>query len=352
MRERTRFISINDRRVGLSEPVYIVAEMSGNHNGDYDRAVRIIEAAAEVGADAIKIQTYMADTMTIDSDREPFRIEGTLWDGRTLYDLYEEAHTPWEWHADLQTVAHENGLDFFSTPFDASAVDFLEDLDVPVYKIASFENVDLPLIRRIAETGKPTIRSTGMATLGEIDEAVCAFREAGGKGLVLLKCTSAYPAPPEEANLRTIPHMADAFDVPVGLSDHTMGGAVPTVAVALGACVIEKHLTLSREEEGPDSDFSMEPSEFRHMVEFVRTAEKALGHVNYERTEAQQESLVFRRSLFVVKDVEQGEPLTEENVRSIRPGHGLHTHHLSDVLGHRAARDIKRGTPLQWDLVL
>jgi N-acetylneuraminate synthase len=346
-----RTITINDRRVGAGEPPYVVAEMSANHNGDYDRAVRIVEAAAEAGADAIKLQTYTADTMTIDSDREPFRIEGTLWDGRTLYDLYEEASTPWEWHADLQEIAYENGLDFFSSPFDAGAVAFLEDLDVPAYKIASFENVDLPLIRHIAETGKPTIMSTGMATLGEIDEAVRTFREAGGEELVLLKCTSAYPAPPEEANLRTIPHMADAFDVPTGLSDHTMGGAVPVAATALGACVIEKHLTLFRADEGPDSDFSMEPDEFARMVDDVHTVEKALGRVNYERTEAQEESVVFRRSLFIVEDVEQGEPLTENNVRSIRPGHGLHTRHLSDLVGRRAVRDIERGTPVAWELV-
>lgn len=344
-------MQINGRPIGPDHPAYIVAEMSANHGHDLDKAFRIIEAMKEAGADAVKIQTYTPDTITIDSDKKPFRIEGTLWDGRTLYELYGEAYTPWDWHEALQQKAHEMGLDFFSTPFDHTAVDFLLDLDVPVFKIASFENVDLPLIRRVAATQRPVIMSTGMASLAEVDEAVRAFREAGGAELALLKCTSAYPAPPEEANLNTIPHLRDTFDVVVGLSDHTMSEAVPVAAVALGACVIEKHFTLSRDEPGPDSAFSLEPEEFRRMVESVRTAEKALGRVSYELTQKQQASKVFRRSLFVVQDVRAGEPFTAENIRSIRPGDGLHTRHYEEVLGRRASEDIERGTPLRWSLV-
>lgn len=341
-------MKINDRRIGFGQPAYVIAEMSANHHHDYDRAVQIVEAAAEAGADAVKLQTYTADTMTIDCDKEPFQIEGTLWDGRTLYDLYEEAYTPWDWQPKLKEVANDLGLDLFSTPFDASAVEFLEEMNVPAYKIASFENVDLPLIRRIAQTGKPTIMSTGMATLGEIEEAVCAFREAGGEALALLKCTSAYPAPPEEMHLRTIPHLAETFDVVAGLSDHTLGTTVPVAAVALGARIIEKHFTLSREDEGPDSSFSLEPDEFKQMVHAVRTTEKALGSISYEVTEREEESRVFRRSLFVVQDVKEGERFTENNVRSIRPGYGLHTRHRDNVLGQTASQDIDRGCSLAW----
>lgn len=339
---------IKGESVGDGSPAYVVAEMSANHNQDFARAVRIVEAAAEAGADAIKLQTYRPDTLTIECDKEPFQIKEGPWAGRTLYDLYEEAYTPWDWHPELQEIAHDLGLDFFSTPFDGSAVEFLEELDVPVYKIASFENVDLPLIRRIAETGKPTIMSTGMATLGEIDEAVRAFRDAGGTELALLACTSSYPAPPEEMHLRRIPHLAETFDVVPGLSDHTLGTEVPVAATALGAQIFEKHLTLSREEEGPDSDFSLEPDEFAEMVQAVRKTEKAMGEVRYETTEKEFESESFRRSLFVVKDVEEAEVFTEENVRSIRPGGGLHTRHFEDVIGRKAADDVERGTPLQW----
>ncbi|MCS3643320.1 pseudaminic acid synthase [Salinibacter ruber] len=342
---------IKDRMVGGEAPAYIVAEMSANHNQEYDRAVQIAEAAAEAGADAIKLQTYRPDTMTIDSDREPFQIKEGPWAGRTLYDLYEEAYTPWDWQPELQEIAHELGLDFFSSPFDASAVEFLEDLDVPVYKIASFENVDLPLIRRVAETGKPTIMSTGMATLGEIDEAVRAFRDAGGTELALLACTSSYPAPPEEMHLRRIPHLAETFNVVPGLSDHTLGTEVPVAGVALGARIVEKHLTLSREEEGPDSGFSLEPDEFSEMVRAVRKTEKAIGGVRYETTKKESESETFRRSLFVVEDVEEGEEFTEENVRSIRPGNGLAPKHLDSVLGSIAVDDLTRGTPLSWSVV-
>lgn len=345
-------IQIGNRRIGPGEPMYIVAEMSANHNQNFEQAVKILEAAKDAGADAVKLQTYTPDTMTIDCDNEYFRIgKGTIWEGRILYDLYGEAYTPWEWQPKLKEIASDLGLDLFSTPFDPTAVDFLEEMEVPAYKVASFEIVDLPLLRRIAQTGKPIIMSTGMATLAEIDEAVRTIREAGGSQLALLKCTSAYPAPPEEMNLRTIPHMAEAFHVPVGLSDHTLGIAVPVAAVVLGACIVEKHLTISRQISGPDSAFSLEPHEFKAMVEAIRTVEKALGKVQYEVGEREAASRVFRRSLFVVQDVKAGEIFTNENVRSIRPGYGLHPRELPKVLGRRAARDIRRGTPLSWELI-
>lgn len=346
-----RHITIAGRRVGPGEPTFIIAELSANHQQSIDHAMAVVRAAKEAGADAIKLQTYTPQTITIDCDNEHFRIEGTVWDGRKLYELYEEAQTPWAWHEPIRDLAHDLGLIFFSTPFDASAVRFLAGLDVPAYKIASFENVDIPLLREVAQLGKPIIMSTGMATLAEIDEAVAAVRAAGGKQLALLKCTSAYPASPEEANLRTIPHLAQAFGVPAGLSDHTLDVAVPVAAVAMGACIIEKHLTLSRKDPGPDSAFSLEPHEFRAMVSAVRTAELALGDVHYGVSPRELRSRAFRRSLFVVREVRRGEVLTTDNVRSIRPGHGLHTRHLPDVLGRTAARDIARGTPLSWDLV-
>jgi pseudaminic acid synthase len=331
---------------------FIVAELSANHGHRLETALKLVQAAKECGADAVKLQTYTADTITLDCSNEYFQIKhGTIWDGTTLHKLYGEAYTPWEWHRPIQEAVEREGMIFFSTPFDFSAVDFLESLNVPLYKIASFELVDLPLIRKVALTGKPAIISTGMATLGEIDEAVRTFRDAGGKQLVLLKCTSAYPTPPEEMNLRTIPHLAEAFDTPVGLSDHTLGIAVPVAAVALGACVIEKHLTMDRSEPGPDSAFSLEPAEFKSMVEAVRTAEQALGYVTYEASEKEKASRSFRRSLFIVQDIKAGDIFTEENVRSIRPGYGLPVKHAVDVLGRRAARDIKRGTPLTWDML-
>jgi N-acetylneuraminate synthase len=326
--------------------------MSANHGHDYDRAAKIIEAARDAGADAIKLQTYTADTLTIQSDKEYFRVKGgTLWDGRTLYDLYQEAHTPWEWQPKLQRVATDLGLHLFSTPFDDTAVDFLEEMGVPAYKVASFELVDLQLIRRVAATGKPIIMSTGMASLAEIDEAVRTARDAGAKEIALLKCTSAYPAPAEEANLRVIPHLAETFRVVAGLSDHTMGIAAPIAAVALGACIIEKHFTLSRSFPGPDSAFSLEPDEFRDMVDVVRTTGEALGEVQYEITDKERASLVFRRSLFVTRDVKAGDVFTPENLRSIRPGHGLPPRYLPEVLGRRAATNIVAGTPLAWNLV-
>ncbi len=344
-------LTVNGKEIGADQPVYTVAEMSANHNNDFDRAVEITRAAAEAGADAIKLQTYRPNTLTIDSDNEPFQIKEGPWAGRTLYDLYEEAYTPWDWHPELQEIAHELGLDFFSTPFDASAVEFLEELDVPIYKIASFENVDLPLIRRIAKTGKPTIMSTGMATLGEIDEAVRAFREAGGTELALLACTSSYPAPPEEMHLRRIPHLAETFGVVPGLSDHTLGTEVPVAGVALGARIVEKHLTLSREEEGPDSDFSLEPDEFSEMVQAVRKTEKAIGQVRYETTKKESESETFRRSLFVVEDIKKGDRFTANNVGSIRPGHGIAPKHYNGIIGKKADRDIEKGTPMKMSYI-
>jgi pseudaminic acid synthase len=344
-------IEINGRRIGPGEPAYIVAEMSANHGQDFSKAVKIVEAAKESGADAIKLQTYTSDTMTINCDNGHFQVKGTMWNGRNLYELYAEAHTPWEWQPKLKDVADQIGIDLFSTPFDETAVDFLQAMDVPAHKIASFEIVDIPLLGKIARTGKPLIMSTGMATQAEIKEAVETIRAAGGRQLALLKCTSAYPAPAAEMHLRTIPHLAEAFGVPVGLSDHTMEMAVPAAAVALGACIIEKHFTLTRSQPGPDSAFSLEPHEFKAMVEAVRTVEKALGAVHYGVSDEESRSRAFRRSLFVVEDVKNGEVLTTANVRSIRPGFGMHTRHLNEVIGKRASRDIARGTPLSWDLV-
>jgi N-acetylneuraminate synthase len=346
-------IKINNRDVGIGAPVYIVAEMSANHRQDFDKAIKIVQAAKEAGADAIKMQTYTPDTLTINCNNEYFQIgNGTIWEGRNLYDLYGEAYTPWDWQPKLKAIADDLGLDLFSTAFDHTSVDFLEAMDVPAYKIASFEVVDLSLIRRIAKTGKPIIMSTGMATLGEIDEAVQAIHSEGNKQLALLKCTSSYPAPPEEMNLRTIPHLAKVFSVPVGLSDHTLGITVPIAAVAMGACIIEKHFTLSRALPGPDSLFSLEPHEFKAMVEAVRVAERALGKVNYQVTDHESASRVFRRSLFVVKDMKVGEVFTSDNVRSIRPADGLHPRYLQTILGRMASRDIPRGTPLDWSLVM
>lgn len=345
-------IQINRRRIGPGEPVYIIAEISANHNQDFNQAAELIRAAKGCGADAVKLQTYTPDTLTINCSRPEFRAGGgTLWDGKVLYDLYTEAYMPWEWQPKLKVAAEELGLDFFSTPYDASSLDFLEEMGVPVHKLASFELVDLPLIEKMAATGKPLIISTGMATLSEIEEAVQTARRAGAEQMVLLKCNSAYPAPYEEMNLKTIPHLAEVFGVPVGLSDHTLGIAAPVAAVALGACVVEKHFTMSRSVPGPDSAFSLEPHEFREMVEAVRAAEKALGRVHYGVNEKESRSRVFRRSLFVVEDMKAGEEFTDKNVRSIRPGYGLHTRHLKEVLGRRASCDIERGTPLGWELI-
>ena len=344
-----REIVIGKRRVGTGHPVYVIAELSANHGGNFQRAARTIRAMKAAGADAVKVQTYTADTLTIACDNKFFKIGGgTLWDGRTLHELYQEASMPWDWQPKLQKIARAIGLDFFSTPFDATAVDFLEKLKVPAHKIASFELVDIPLIKKIASTGKPIIASTGMATVEEIREALKAARGSGARQIALLKCTSAYPAKPEEMNLRTLPDMAKRFGVPVGLSDHTMGIAASVAAVALGACIVEKHFTLSRKFSGPDSAFSLEPDEFAEMVAAIRAAEKAMGRVNYRISAGEKKSRKFRRSLFVVADVKACEKFTEKNVRSIRPGNGLRTRHLAEVLGKKAARDVKRGTPLRW----
>ncbi len=345
--------TLGGRVVGPGRPALIIAELSANHNQRFDDAVRLVRAAHAAGADAVKLQTYTADTLTLRSDRPEFRVDGgTLWDGRTLYNLYEEAFTPWDWQPKLKAVANELGMLLFSTPFDPTAVEFLEEhLDVPAHKIASFEIVDLALVRTIARTGKPIIMSTGMATLAEISEAVDAARAAGATQLALLKCTSAYPAIPEEMNLRTIPHLAEAFGVVAGLSDHTLGIAVPVAAVALGACIIEKHLTLSRAVPGPDSAFSLEPQEFKAMVEAVRTAERALGAVHYGISREEARCRAFRRSLFIVHDTKAGEVLSERNVRSVRPSHGLAPKYLPTILGRHARADMAAGTPLTWELI-
>jgi pseudaminic acid synthase len=348
----TTSIQINGRSVGPGKPVYVIAELSANHNQSFEQAVRLIEAAKAVGADAVKLQTYTPDTITLRSEREYFRISsGTLWDGHNLHDLYARAYTPWEWQPKLKKIADDHKIDFFSSAFDPTAVDFLETFNVPTHKIASFEVVDIPLIQKMARTGKPLIISTGMATEAEIEEALRAARYAGATEIALLKCTSAYPAAPGEMNLKTIPALSRRFGVPAGLSDHSLGIAVPVTAVALGACVVEKHLTLSRSLKGPDSAFSLEPDEFRAMVDAVRIAEQALGEIQFGTGESEQGSRIFRRSLFVVQDVRSGEAFTADNVRSIRPGHGLHTRHFAEILGKRAACDIERGTPLGWELV-
>ena len=331
---------------------YVVAELSANHDQAFERALELVEAAHAAGADAVKLQTYTPDTITLRSDAEAFVIRsGTVWDGRTLYDLYGEAYTPWEWHAPLQERAEALGLGFFSSPFDSTAVDFLADLEVMAIKIASFEIVDVGLIERAARTGLPLVISTGMATFAEIEEAVSVARGAGAERIVLLKCTSSYPAPVEEANLRTMAHLAETFGVPVGLSDHTLGNTVAIAAVAMGAVMVEKHLTLRRADGGPDSGFSLEPDEFRSMVEGIRDAEAAIGHVSYEPTAHEVESRRLRRSLFIAEDVKAGEVLNESNVRSVRPGSGLHTRHLPEVLGRRVRRDVALGTPLSWELL-
>lgn len=335
----------------MMKPCYLIAEMSANHAGDLSRALEIVHAAKEAGADCIKTQTYTADTLTIDCDNAYFSIQEGPWRGRTLYDLYQEAHTPWDWLARIKEEADKVGLDYLSTPFDRTAVDFLAEIGVSAYKVASFELNDLPLLRYIAAQGKPVIASTGMASLGEIEQAVRTVREAGNPELCLLKCSSAYPAPPDDMNLRTIPHLAETFGVKVGLSDHTLGSAAAVAAVVLGACVIEKHFCLSRSIPNPDAAFSMEPAEFRQMRDDIRAVERALGKVHYGVSAAEEGSAVFRRSLFIVRDMRAGEEFTAENLRSIRPGHGLAPRHYDAVLGRRAGEDIRRGTPLAWNLV-
>jgi len=345
-------IKIKGRQIGPGHPAYVVAEMSANHNQDFDQAVKIIEVAKEAGADAVKLQTYTPDTMTIDCDKKYFRIDqGTIWEGRTLYDLYGEAQTPWEWQPKLKKIAERLGLDFFSSPFDSTAVDFLEKMNVPAYKIASFEIIDLPMIKLVAQTGKPIIMSTGMATLAEIDEAVTIIRQTGNNQIALLKCTSAYPAQAKDMNLRTIPHLSETFNVPVGVSDHTIGITVPVTAAALGASIVEKHLTLSRQAPGPDTTFSLEPYEFGEMVAAIRTTQKAIGSIDYTVGKEETKSLIFRRSLFAVEAIKSGDEFTNLNVRSIRPGHGLSPKYYEEILGKKTSRNIERGTPLSWNLI-
>lgn len=344
---------IGERRVGPGERPYLIAEMSGNHNQSLDRALEIVDAAARSGADAVKLQTYTAETMTLDLRAPGFVIDdpSSLWHGRQLYELYEEAHTPWEWHAPIMARAAGHGMHCFSTPFDFTAVDFLEELGVPAYKIASFEMTDIPLIQKVAATGKPMIVSTGMASVAEIGEAAMAAQRGGAGGLVLLKCTSTYPATPENSNLATIPNLATTFGVSVGLSDHTMGSGVAVAAVALGACLIEKHFTLSRADGGVDSTFSMEPDEFRLMREEVDRAWQSIGRVAYGGTRAEEGSRQFRRSLYIARDVAAGDILTADNLRTVRPGFGLPPKFLEALLGKRVARDAKAGTPVDWALL-
>ena len=348
-------ITIGNRQVGQDHPPFVIAEMSGNHNQSLDRALAIVEAAAKAGAHALKLQTYTADTMTLDIDEGEFYIEdpNSLWKGASLHKLYQLAYTPWEWHAPIFKRANELGMLAFSTPFDESAVDFLESLDVPCYKIASFENTDLPLIRKVAATGKPMIISTGMASVAELDESVRTARAAGCKDLILLKCTSTYPATPENTNIRTIPHLRDLFGTEVGLSDHTMGTGVSVASVALGATVIEKHFTLSRAEGGVDSAFSMEPAEMASLVIESERAWQALGRITYGAASAQEEkSKVYRRSLYISRDLTAGEILDATSVRAIRPGLGLAPKFIDMVMGKAVKLDVKRGTPVSWDLLL
>lgn len=340
---------MNDLNILNYNKVFIIAELSANHNQDFDIALKTIKAAQDAGADAIKLQTYTADTITLNSEKEYFQVkQDTIWDGTTLYNLYQQAYTPWEWQPKLKEYAEKLGLMCFSSPFDKSAVDFLEKLKVPAYKIASFEITDIPLIEYTASKGKPIIISTGIASLADIEQAVNTCRRVGNNKIALLKCTSSYPAPIEEANLLTIPHLRDTFNVIPGLSDHTMGHSVSVAAVALGAKIIEKHFILDRNMGGPDSSFSMEPTEFKQMVNAIRDVERALGQVSYKITPKVEKSRVFARSLFVVKDVKAGEELTKENVRSIRPGYGMHPKHYKEILGKKFNKDIERGTPLEW----
>lgn len=345
------FITINDRKIGPDYPPYIIAELSANHNGDINRAFAIMEEAKKAGADAIKLQTYTADTITLECDSEEFQIHGGLWDGKNLYQLYQEAQMPWEWHKPLFEKAKELGITIFSSPFDFTAVDLLEELNAPAYKIASFELVDLPLIKRVAQTGKPMIMSTGMANEEEIAEAIATAQGNGCQELVVLHCVSGYPAPADQYNLRTIADIAERFDVLSGLSDHTIDNATAVAAVALGACLIEKHVTMDRNGGGADDSFSLEPHELAALCKDAKTAWAALGKVNYERTEAEKGNVKFRRSLYVVKDIKAGELLSHDNVRSIRPGFGLAPKYLEKVLGQAAKVDINSGTPLSFEFI-
>ncbi|SIQ30389.1 pseudaminic acid synthase [Halanaerobium kushneri] len=340
-----------NRAIGEKNPAYIIAEMSANHAGSKERALEIIRAAKNAGADCVKVQTYTPDTMTIDSDKEWFQIDKGTWKGENLHTLYQKAYTPWEWQEDLKKEAEKIGIDFFSTPYEKTAVDFLEDLGVEFYKVASFSITNIPFLKYLANKNKPIIMSTGMATLSEIDEAVRTIRNEGNDKLALLNCSSAYPSIPDDMNLKNIKNLKDTFDLPVGLSDHSLGSVAAVTSIAMGAKIIEKHFCLSREIENPDSSFSMEPAEFKQMVEDIRAAEKAIGTVDYSISEKEKESRIFRRSIFVVEDIKAGETITEENVRMIRPGYGLKPKHWPNVLGKKALKDIERGTPLDWGLI-
>jgi N-acetylneuraminate synthase len=344
-------INISGKLIGLGEPPFIIAEMSGNHNQSLDRALEIVEAAANCGAHALKLQTYTADTMTLELDAGEFVVDdpNNIWNGNSLYDLYKKAHTPWEWHEAIFNRCREFGIICFSTPFDQTAVDFLESLSAPCYKIASFENIDIPLLRAVASTGKPLIISTGMATVAELDEAVQTVRDVGAKDLILLKCTSSYPASPEFSNIRTIPHLRELFNVEVGLSDHTMGVGSAVAAVALGATVIEKHFTLNRSDGGVDSEFSLEPDEMKRLVVETRRAWQSLGQVSYGPTEGEESSIVYRRSLYIGQDMKKGDVFTRENIRIIRPGNGLPPKYIDNFIGRKIKKNARKGTALTWD---
>jgi pseudaminic acid synthase len=347
-------VQIQGRKIGPQYPPFIIAEMSGNHNQSLDRALEIVDAAARSGAHALKLQTYTADTITLDIDKSEFYIDDneSLWKGISLYKLYQQAYTPWEWHEIIFERCKKHGLICFSTPFDETAVDFLESLNVPCYKIASFENTDIPLLRRIAVTGKPMLISTGMASVAELDEAMRTIREAGCNDIILLKCTSTYPASPENSNLRTIPHMRDLFNCQVGLSDHTLGVGAAVASISLGVTVVEKHFTLSRSDGGVDSAFSLEPQELRLLVDETKRAWQALGTIKYGPTETEKKSLAFRRSLYICKDMEKGDFFTNENLRIIRPGYGISPKFFELLLGKQVKKDIKKGTPVRWDIII
>ena len=353
MNENKNIFSINSRKIGNEYPTYIIAELSCNHNQDINLAYKLIDAASECGADAIKLQTYTPDTMTLDSDKPIFKdcLKGTLWEGQTLYQLYSKAFTPWEWHKELKDYANSKGLDLFSSPFDVTAVDFLETLDFPAYKIASFEITDHILIKRIAQTGKPVIISSGMASLSDLNDAVSLLRENGTTQIAMLKCTSAYPAKPEDSNLNTIKHMIETFNVIGGLSDHTLGIEVPIASVVLGGRIIEKHFKLTDDSGSEDDAFSLKPDEFKKMVDSIRIVEKTLGSIHYDGVNSESKSKKFRRSLFIVKDIKEGELFTEDNVKSIRPSNGLHTRYYKDILGKRAKFNLEKGTPLSWNII-
>lgn len=344
-------IGLQNKYIGYSCPVFIIAEVSANHGQEFNRAVSLIKKAKECGADAVKFQAYTPDTLTINADNKYFRIKHPQWGGQTLYELYKKAYTPWEWFKELKKIAEDTGIIFLCTAFDKTSVDMLEELDICAHKIASFELVDLPLIEYAAKTGKPLIMSTGMADMDEIQEAVDTAKKSGSEDIILLKCVSSYPAEPQEMNLKTIPDMKDRFKCPVGLSDHSLGIGAPVCAVALGAAVIEKHFILSRDIKTPDSFFSIEPHELKDLVDNIRIAEKALGKVHYGLTDEEKKIAIFRRSLFVVKDVKAGEKVSSENVRSIRPSHGLHTRHIFEIIGRSFKKDIARGSPLTWDMI-